>query len=96
MGSNPALTNKAPSIGSIDKLNDMTVLHALFQMPLEEDVSNFLIFWSNFIGKTIERKKIDFLHCPFEIPANQHSQFGPPGLDWLCWFVGRSKGHRGK
>ena len=35
-------------------------------MPLEEDVSNFLIFWSNFIGKTVERKKFDILHCPFE------------------------------
>ena len=42
-----------------------SVLHQ-FQKPLEEDVSNFLIFWSNSIGKIVERKKIDILHCPFE------------------------------
>ena len=35
-------------------------------MPLEEDVFDFLIFWSNFIGKAVEREKIDILHCPLE------------------------------
>ena len=35
-------------------------------MPLEEDVSNFLIFWTNFIGKSVKRKIFDILHCPFE------------------------------
>ena len=33
------------------------------------------IFWSTLIGKSKERKTIDFPHCPFELPANQHSQF---------------------
>ena len=48
-------------------------------MPLEDYISDFLIFCYSYIGKSGERKK-DFLHCPFELPANQHSWFGPPGL----------------
>ena len=48
-------------------------------MPLEEDVSNFLIFWSNFIGKTVERKKIDILHCPFE----KIGFFSPEGVKMM-------------
>ena len=67
-----------------------------FQMPLEYYISDFLIFCSSYIGKSGERKKNDFPRCPFEIPPNQHSQFGPPGLDWLCYLAGNSKGHRGK
>ena len=25
-----------------------------------------------------------------ELTANQHSRFGPSGLDWLCWLAGDS------
>ena len=65
-------------------------------MPLQDDISNFWIFCSSYNCKIVERKKIDFPRCPFEILANQHSRFGPPGLDWLCYLAGNSKGHRGK
>ena len=38
-----------------------------FQMPTKEDASNSLIFWSNFIGKTVERKTFGIhIHGPFE------------------------------
>ena len=35
-------------------------------MPLEYDISDFLIFCYNFIGKKGERKKIELPRCPFE------------------------------
>ena len=40
------------------------------------------------------KKNVEFARWPFELPANQHSQFGPSGLNWLCWLAGGSKGHR--
>ena len=35
-------------------------------LPLEYDISDFLIFCYNFIGKKGERKKIELPLCPFE------------------------------
>jgi hypothetical protein len=43
-----------------------------FQLPLEEEVSNFLIFWSISIAKSGERKKT----TSHDDPANQQSRFG--------------------
>ena len=40
------------------------------------------------------KKNFEFARWPFELPANQHSQFGPSGRNWLCWLAGSSKGHR--
>ena len=55
-----------------------------FQTPLEYYISDFLIFCSSHVSKSGERKKINFPWWPSELPANQHSRFGPLGLDWLC------------
>ena len=54
------------------------------------------IFWSTLICKNRKRKKNDIPHCPFELPAKQHSRFGPSGLDWLWELAGNSKEHWGK
>ena len=51
-------------------------------MPLEEEVSIFLIFWSTLIYQNGERKTNDIPQCPLELPANQHSQFDSPELGW--------------
>ena len=41
-----------------------------FRIPLEYDISDFLICWSNSIGKAGERKKINFPRWSSEVPAN--------------------------
>ena len=49
-------------------------------MHLEEDVSNFLIFWSNFTDETRERKNDDLPHCPFvqiDVKGMPHCYRGP-------------------
>ena len=38
-------------------------------------------------------KKIQLPRLSFELPTNQHRQFDPPGMDWLCWLAGNSKFH---
>ena len=50
-----------------------------FEIPLEEHVSGKNLFWSSLIGKSRERKRNEFPHCPFELSANQHSQSSPDG-----------------
>ena len=46
-----------------------TVLHQ-FQMPLEEEVSNFSIFWSTLIAKNIKKYK-PVLQEAYEIDITQ-------------------------
>ena len=41
-----------------------------FEMPLEYDISDFLIFCSCYEGKSGERKKINFPRWPSDLPAN--------------------------
>jgi hypothetical protein len=62
------------------KLTKHTVKYQL-EMRLEEHVSGRNILWSTLVCKSREGKINHFPHCPFELPANQHSQFGPSGLD---------------
>ena len=50
----------------------------------------------NWYRKPKLTKKIQFPRCPFELPANQHSQSSPNGSNRQCWLAGNSKGHCGK
>jgi len=59
-------------------------------MFLEERVSGETIFWFTLIGKSREsdkqkqgKKKNDFPHYPFELPANQHRYCSPDWPNWL-------------
>ena len=36
-------------------------------------------------------EKIKVLGAVFELPAKQHYQFGPNGLNWQCCLAGSSK-----
>ena len=73
------------------KLCEQRTLHTVkyqFQMPIEEHVSGKNIFGLLLLAKAgKEKKSLPTWHCPFEPPANQHSQFGPSGLDWLYWLA---------
>jgi len=44
------------------------------------------------LAKAKKERKKSLSRLSFELPANQHSQFGLSGLDWLCWLTGNSKG----
>ena len=61
------------------------------EMPREEHVSGKNLFWSTLIGKSRERK-----HCPFEPPANQHSQFGHQGWIGSAGWLVAQKGNVGR
>ena len=55
-------------------------------------ISEKNIFWSTHVCKNRERKIFEILHCPFELPANQHRPFGQDGLIGRCCLAGNSKG----
>ena len=38
------------------------------------------------------KKKIHFLHCPFEGRADMHHKIRPDLLNWQCYLNGGSKG----
>ena len=46
-------------------------------------LSNLTLMLSEVIIDQNQGKKFTFHDIPFELPANQHSRFDPPGLDWL-------------
>ena len=64
--------------GSTWHLQPHTGLHQ-FQMPLEYDISDFLIFCSNYTGKSGERKK-----SVFWVTKQSAQPIRPPWLDCLC------------
>ena len=47
-------------------------------------ISGKNIFGSTHVYKNRERKFFEILHCPFELPANQHRPFGQYGLIGQC------------
>ena len=55
------------------------------EMVEAKHVSGKNIYWSTFIGKSKERKKIDFRHCPFEQPAKQYRPVCQ--LGWILWCM---------
>lgn len=52
-----------------------------FQMSLNEDVSNYLIFQSTIIFNSRERRILDIPWRPFKSIVNKQSQFVPPQLN---------------
>ena len=58
-------------------------------------ISGKNIFWSTHVCKNRERIFFEILHCPFELPANQHWPTSTGHSAWpngRCWLAGGSKG----